>query len=439
MGHQLGAWLDVPGTRLTPIDAISAGPCFLHMCRRAPAWLTAELLNAQHPPPQPALLLVCPTHPPRSHDEYREGEEVLELPCGHNYHADCLLPWLETHNTCPGEWLAVSNAASGHAWQPMLATHVCSTALFGMAHALLLSRHAPGSSLPLHCGPVAMHNHVFMLPPPLLLSHRAVCRHELPAEDPQVEAERRRRAQQAPGSASSSRRQRPSEQSGGGRLADLLAGISSRWESFRDSMARPDEPADQDHASPSAGERASASGSASAGANAGAGRPAAQAQLAAAHAQQAAAAQAGSSGRFGTAGSSGRAGVEADGGASAATASARPAPASSTDGLRQRRESAAAAAERRLRGASATSLPSHPSQPTPPPARPAPPAGAARPAMPPHPAASRVQQQPPAVEEEEREEGGEGVVAGALLGGALGAVLGGALMLLGRRGQRDRS
>jgi hypothetical protein len=31
------------------------------------------------------------------------------------------------------------------------------------------------------------------------------------------------------------------------------------------------------------------------------------------------------------------------------------------------------------------------------------------------------------------------VVAGALLGGALGAVLGGALVLLGRRGQRDRN
>lgn len=29
---------------------------------------------------------------------------MLEMPCQHNYHPDCLLPWLETHNTCPGEW-----------------------------------------------------------------------------------------------------------------------------------------------------------------------------------------------------------------------------------------------------------------------------------------------------------------------------------------------
>ncbi|KAE8729561.1 E3 ubiquitin-protein ligase RING1 [Hibiscus syriacus] len=34
-------------------------------------------------------------------DEFEEGTDAKQMPCNHLYHKDCILPWLEMHNTCP--------------------------------------------------------------------------------------------------------------------------------------------------------------------------------------------------------------------------------------------------------------------------------------------------------------------------------------------------
>jgi DNA-directed RNA polymerase subunit RPC12/RpoP len=34
-------------------------------------------------------------------DHYQDGDEVVELPCKHLFHKDCLWPWLNRHATCP--------------------------------------------------------------------------------------------------------------------------------------------------------------------------------------------------------------------------------------------------------------------------------------------------------------------------------------------------
>jgi len=34
-------------------------------------------------------------------DEIQEGDEYVQMPCGHLFHSECLAPWLARHNSCP--------------------------------------------------------------------------------------------------------------------------------------------------------------------------------------------------------------------------------------------------------------------------------------------------------------------------------------------------
>ncbi|CAH8340022.1 unnamed protein product [Eruca vesicaria subsp. sativa] len=34
-------------------------------------------------------------------EDFEVGIEAKQMPCKHNFHGDCLLPWLELHSSCP--------------------------------------------------------------------------------------------------------------------------------------------------------------------------------------------------------------------------------------------------------------------------------------------------------------------------------------------------
>ncbi|CBK21083.2 uncharacterized protein [Blastocystis hominis] len=70
--------------------------------RPAPVQHTSRrfIRNLVHRHPTDAELESTPTCPICENDITKE-DEIVSLPCNHLFHPNCIVPWIEDHNTCP--------------------------------------------------------------------------------------------------------------------------------------------------------------------------------------------------------------------------------------------------------------------------------------------------------------------------------------------------
>lgn len=72
-----------------------------HSDRQGPPPASQSSIDAMPRVRITARHLTGDSHCPVCKDKFELGSEAREMPCNHLYHSDCILPWLEQHNSCP--------------------------------------------------------------------------------------------------------------------------------------------------------------------------------------------------------------------------------------------------------------------------------------------------------------------------------------------------